>query len=62
MSKNKIVLISRLAGRSIIQDFNNCLLGRGLKSYIIPRHKLGLDFLRSQIFKKLICGGHFEFQ
>ena len=36
------------------------ILTRGLKSYIIPRHKL--DFLRSQILKKSICGGHFKFQ
>ena len=33
-----------------------------LKSYISPRHTLDLDFLRSQIFKKLYNGGHFKFQ
>ena len=37
-------------------------LTRGLKSYIIPSHKLGYSFLRSHIFKKSPSGGHLKFQ
>ena len=32
-----------------------------LKSYSIPRHKLGFEFLRPQSIMKLIRGGQFEF-
>ena len=41
---------------------NSDFLKRGLKSYIMPRSKLDLSLLQSQIFEKSSFGGYFKFQ
>ena len=50
----------------VYQNFRKCgcIININKRTEVLyhPPPYIRLDFLRSQIFKKLICGGHFKFQ